>query len=98
MNWHIGQRIVAVFSTDEWTKGDEFTIDGIKKKGCCDRSILLTIGRHGINTECGKCCGSLGGMWFNERCFAPIQSRPELSELTDEMILTAPTTKELQTA
>lgn len=35
---------------------------------------------------------------FDAKCFRKIDDTPELSELTDEMILTAPTTKELQTA
>lgn len=35
---------------------------------------------------------------YNIKTFRKIDTRPELSELTDEMILTAPTVKELQTA
>lgn len=57
MNWHIGQRIVAVRDTPLFKKGDEFTIRSVIYAACRCKDVWLDVGI--INdtgcTECNRC-------------------------------------------
>jgi hypothetical protein len=89
MNWYIGQRVVAVKNTDATQKGQEYIIQDIQTCACGSVSFNV-----GVLSECHKwrcgCKRSVDGLknWYlNERLFAPLDEKPELSEFTNETII-----------
>lgn len=106
MNWYIGQRIVAVVNHSQgvFKKGDEFVLRNISNGLCPCAGLLLDIGvteYRGFD-RCAFCgirrAAKDAAWWFSEKCFAPIQSRPEeLSETTYEDIMTEIEELEIQT-
>lgn len=59
MNWHIGQRIVAVRShpDGDFRKGQEFEILALKRSSCCG-DVIMDIGftfRTSYNINCFAC-------------------------------------------
>lgn len=99
MNWYIGQKIVAVRDHSEgfFKIGQEFRIRSIKESICKCKKTLIDIGMDagdeydGASTNCrickSVCCVSFGEMFFNERCFAPIEPAHELSTHTTETLI-----------
>lgn len=99
MNWYIGQRIIAIVdhSQGAFKKGDEFKIKGLRPSTCKCKSIQIYVGIDAdatIRSTYSKCrvCDIRHNnyeykWWFKEKCFAPIDERPELSEYIDENIL-----------
>lgn len=96
MNWYISQRVVAVkcHSQGLFKRGDEFVVKGLRGSLCKCRTILIDIGMEawGIEMGCIKCNthhipNPSQIHWFHETCFAPIESKPELSEHTNETII-----------
>lgn len=91
MNWHIGQRIVAVrnHSGGAFNKGDEFFIKGLTD-GYCDHGLLIDIGKVTLPhvNWCPICKkeGSIshGVRYFHEVCFAPLD---DLSDHTIESLI-----------
>lgn len=80
--------------------GGTYTIRGIQKElGYANDWLLLD---EIVNPSTGRTPDGLTYLvheaGYHCKHFREIDTRPELSELTDEMILTAPATKELQTA
>lgn len=98
MNWHIGQRIVAVkdHGGRDFREGDEFTVKGLRS-GCC--GIVIDIGiiqNEDTDTYCGICKRDLEtisagqSIYYSERSFAPIE---ELSDYTADELIEELTTK-----
>ncbi len=86
MEWHVGQPIVAIVDGPAFKTGDEFTVLGVKTQGCCYKGYALLIeiknNTQGWDGTCCTQCGKdLGGFWFVERCFMPIDQN--ISELTN---------------
>jgi len=89
MNWCIGQPIVAIRNHDKgrFKKGDEFTINGLKKSFCKCGGVNIDIGfaANSTNIKCNKCNViqhlSDNINWMHERSFAPLDQ--DISELTE---------------
>jgi hypothetical protein len=86
MEWHVGQPIVAIVNGPAFKVGDEFTALGVKPQGCCypGVAILIDVKLEGYDgTQCTQCGRDLGGYWFVERCFMPLDQ--DISELTNAL-------------
>lgn len=90
MNWHIGQRIVAVkdHSQGVFKKGDEFTIKGLKKSNCKCNAVFIDIGMRNPGYINCNVCDTIGDYdivrWFHEVIFQPLD---ELSDYTTESLI-----------
>lgn len=93
MNWHIGQRIVAIVDHPDgcFKKGQEFVIQGLRKSPCRCGYILIDIGKI-TRKSFGYCLDCTGfypkkdpTAWFWEKRFAPIDEWEsfDISELTE---------------
>lgn len=79
--WYIGQRIVSVKTGPAFKKDDEFVIKGLKPD-CCGPGLDILV--DGVkDTHCSNCKKLLGGSWFHESCFSPLQSFGE--EVTERI-------------
>lgn len=93
MKWYIGQKVVAVKGHAQgfFKKGDEFEIKGLKQ-GCCEMAkVWVDIG-HLTNRGfigCPRCNHTelSATRWYSEKMFAPLETKSELSEHTDETII-----------
>lgn len=102
----VGDKVAAIIDdpSGDFKKGDVFIVYGIRVSNCKCACNEINIGLN--DSVLGYTCLTCKEIvvtgdkiyWQDERDFRKIDTRPELSELTDEMILTAPAIKELQTA
>lgn len=70
--FRIGQKVVAKTTSNNWRKGDEFIVRGIKKAPCCG-DLLLNLHISGTIVVCNKHTKQqLGIDWWDAKCFEPI--------------------------
>lgn len=98
MDFYIGQDIVAIkdHSQGVFKEGEVFTIKGLKGSYCKCKKVLIDIGIFS-DAHTIKCnyCGNItikdnSTAWFSERCFAPLDTLADISELTEHLETTKP--------
>lgn len=97
-NWYIGQEIVAIkdHSQGMFKKNDVFVINNLRTSYCKCGHILIDIGIFAIVSPTNYCttCDTLSNTtskiyWFNEVCFAPLDSfvnHEELNEIKEQIL------------